>query len=91
MDILESEMLMQARLAKTVAFAALHANAGADLDKGAKQATTMYDGALGTVPYIGGMMAQRDAESGGSGADSERLAAVARFRKMQAEQAGAKT
>lgn len=77
MDVLESEYLLQARLAQAIAYAALHSSPMADAQKGAQQTNAMYQDALGSLPYI---------TAGGSSGNlgTEREQAVERWRKMQA-------
>lgn len=80
MDVLESEHLLQARLANSIAFAALHSHPAADIEKGAQQVGTMYMRALDAIPYLtGGVVDNND------GAMRDRVDAVKRYKKMQAE------
>ena len=81
MDVLESEYLLQARLANTIAFAALHGNPAADVDKGAHQMGQMYVQALDAVPYLT-VTREDDADS----VQDERDQAVRRWKKMQAQE-----
>lgn len=74
---------MQARLANTIAFAALHGNPAADIEKGAQQSNVMYIRALDAIPYLTGGIKDGDPVI------TERDAAVKRYQKLKAlEQQG---
>lgn len=77
MDVLESEHLLQARLANTVAYASLHAHPQADIEKGARNVHAMYVKSLDAVPYF---TAALDPDGG---VRAERTEAIKKWRKMQ--------
>lgn len=79
MDVLESEHLLNARLANTIAYAAMHSHPQADIEKGAANAHTMYMRALDAIPYFTVGM---DADGG---VKAERDAAVKKWRLLQAQ------
>lgn len=83
MDVLESEHLLQARLANAVAYAAIHANPKADAEKGIANVGKLYTHALSALPY----MAAADTAAEQS-LTREREQAVKDWRKMQQEHAG---
>ena len=80
MDVLESEHLLNARLANTIAYAALHSHPRADIEKGAANAHTMYLRALDAMPYFTVGM---DADGG---ARAERELAVKKWRLLQEQE-----
>jgi len=81
MDVIESEHLLNARLAYAVAFASLHANPGADLEKGADRTYDLYVRALHCMPYVG---AEAAANTDSAALEREREDAIKRWREMQA-------
>lgn len=78
MDVLESEHLLQARLANTVAYAAIHANPAADAEKGMANVQKLYGHALDALPYMTAVSAAAE-----EGLMRERERAVREWRKMQ--------
>jgi hypothetical protein len=78
MDVLESEHLLQARLANTVAMAALHSSPEADLRKGAGIVGKLYTTALNSIPYI----QTEDSEGQTQGTD-DREAAISKYRALR--------
>lgn len=79
MDVLESEYLLEARLANTVAYASIHANPAADAEKGMANVNKMYVRALDAVPYL--TVAHGEQEKV---LEAEREQAIQRYRQMQA-------
>ena len=78
MDVLESEHLLQLRLANMTAYAALHASPNADVEKGSQQIAEMFKRSMSTIPYLG--VGESDDDS-----QSERLAAVEKYKKLRKE------
>lgn len=79
MDVLESEYLLQARLANAVAYASIHGNPAADAEKGMANVNKLYARALDAVPYLTSGPAASD-----QALEAEREEAVRRWRRMQA-------
>ena len=77
MDVLESEYLLQTRLASVVAFASLHSSPKADFEKGAQQAVSAMTKAMGAIPYM--MAGGRD----DPGLNKERQEAIRKFHELQ--------
>ncbi len=77
MDVLESEHLLQARLANTVAYAAMHAHPHADIEKGAGNVHAMYVRSLDAIPYFTAGMDAAD------NVNTERIEAIRKWRKMR--------
>jgi hypothetical protein len=78
MDVLESEHLLQARLANTVAMAALHASPEADVRKGAEIVGRLYTTALDSIPYI-----QTGSSEGQTQGTNDREAAINRYKELR--------
>ena len=78
MDVLESEHLLQARLANTMAMAALHASPEADVRKGADLVGKLYTTALDSIPYI-----QTGNGEGQSHGTDDRESAISKYRELR--------
>jgi len=77
-DVVESEHLVQFRLANMVAYAALHANPAADVEKGSLMVNKAYRQSLNMIPYLTvGMGTEVEQEN------KERLDAVESYKKMR--------
>ena len=79
MDVLESEHLLQARLANAVAYAAIHANPAADAEKGMANVGKLYVRALDAIPYMTVAAPAQDEKV----LAAERDTAVKKWRKMR--------
>lgn len=77
MDVIESEHLLSARLARAIMSAALHSSPQADFEKGAGKANESYIRALGSIPYL-----EDNTQDGSRGISRERQAAVDRWREI---------
>jgi hypothetical protein len=60
-DVLESELLLSARLSQLIAWSALHGHPSADLGKAVPVMRTHYLNALASVPYLTGGRSGEDA------------------------------
>ena len=72
-DVLESDLLFQARMHRLVAWAAMHGHPSADLEKAGQSLRMHYIDALGMIPYITGGQTGEDA------LQAERMQLVQRY------------
>lgn len=83
MDVLESETLLQSRLASTIAVAAMHSHPKVDIVKGMEHLDDMYNRAISAIPYlVASSGVDREAAI-----EKERNDGIAAYRKMQQERA----
>lgn len=76
MEVLESELRLKGDLLYMVAFAALHAHPGADVEKAGPAISTMYIDALQSVPYMVGGSSSEDV------VEEDRAAWVKKYKQM---------
>jgi hypothetical protein len=76
-EVIESMLLMNARLAYMSALGALYGNPGADVEKGADQVNKIYYDALSHVPYMLGGESVEDAMM------ASRMAAIEEYQRMK--------